>query len=70
MLKKGINIIDLVQQEMVSVFDDTDFNELEEQTKKQKIWERYNNLKNSEVQQRIDLFVDKSPNILKPIIQN
>ena len=55
---------------MVSVFDDTDFNELEEQTKKQKIWERYNNLKNSEVQQRIDLFVDKSPNILKPIIQN
>ncbi|MBL87751.1 MAG: hypothetical protein CMO82_13995 [Winogradskyella sp.] len=70
MLEKGINIIALVQQEIVKIFGNKDFNELEEQTKNQKILEFYKSLKNSEVQQRMRLFVAKSPDILKPILQS
>lgn len=70
MLEKGINIIALVRQEIDKVFDNIDFNELDEETKNQKIWELYKNLKNSEVQQRMRLFVAKSPDILKPILQS
>ena len=70
MLEKGINIIALVQQEIDKVFGNKDFNDLDEQTKNQKIWELYKNLKNSEVQQRMRLFVAKSPDILKPILQS
>ena len=70
MLSKDINIMDLVQEEITKVFDNEDFNELEELTKKQKIWELYKNLKNSEVQQRMRLFVSKSSDILKPMLQN
>ncbi|HIB36338.1 Eco57I restriction-modification methylase domain-containing protein, partial [Mesonia sp.] len=69
MLEKGINIIALVQQEIHKILSSIDFNELGDQTKNQKIWELYKNLKNSEVQQRMRLFVSKSPDILKPILQ-
>ncbi|MDY0779964.1 Eco57I restriction-modification methylase domain-containing protein [Tenacibaculum sp. IB213877] len=70
MLEKGINIIASVQQEIDKVFGNKYFNDLDEQTKNQKIWELYKNLKNSEVQQRMRLFVAKSPDILKPILQS
>ena len=62
--------MNLVQEEITKIFDNEDFNELEELTKKQKIWELYKNLKNSEVQQRMRLFVSKSSDILKPMLQN
>ena len=69
MLEKNINILDLVQQEINKVFDEIDFQDLAEQIKTQRIWELYKILKNSEVQQRMRLFVTKSPEILKPILQ-
>ncbi len=70
MVEKRINIIALVQQEIDKFFSDVDFNELDEQTKNKKIWKLYKGLKNSEAQQRMRLFVTKSPDILKPILQS
>ncbi|WP_271406468.1 Eco57I restriction-modification methylase domain-containing protein [Tenacibaculum soleae] len=70
MLEKGINIIDLVQEEITNIFGESGFKDFDEPTKKRKVWELYKNLKNSEVQQRMRLFVAKSPDILKPILQS
>jgi hypothetical protein len=70
MLKKGINIIDLLQQEIIKLFGETNFSDLEESLINQKIWELYKSLKNSEVQQRMRSFVTKSPEILKLILQS
>jgi|25_taG_2_1085351.scaffolds.fasta_scaffold00676_9 hypothetical protein len=70
MLTKNINVIDLAFIEIDKVFGNKDFNDLDEQTKNQKIWELYKTLKSSEVQQRMRLFVAKSPDILKPILQS
>ena len=68
--EKAINIIDLVLEEITNIFGELDIKDLDNPTKKQKIWELYKNLKNSEVQQRMRLFVAKSPDILKPILQS
>jgi len=70
MVDKGINIIDLVQIELDKIFENIDSDNLEVESKKQEIWELYKSLKNNQVQQRLRLFVTKSPDILKPILQN
>ncbi len=70
MYEKGINIKGLVQQQIANVFKESNLNILEELHKKQKIWMLYQNLKKSEVQQRMRLFVSKSPEILKIILQS
>jgi hypothetical protein len=70
MFDKGLNIIDLLQNEINKIFGELDFKDFDEATKKQKIWELYKHLKNSKVQQRMRLFVAKSPDILKPILQS
>lgn len=70
MFNKGLNIVDLLHNEIDKIFGELDFKDFDEPAKKQKIWELYKNLKNSEVQQRMRLFVAKSPDILKPILQS
>jgi len=70
MNEREINIIGLLQTQIKNIFGDNEIEDLEEQSKKQKIWEFYKNLKNSEVQQRMRLFVTKSPDVLKPILQS
>jgi len=70
MLSKEIAILDLVKNEVVTVFGDSDFEQLELENEKERILKLYNNLKDGEVQKRMRQFVSKSPEVLKPIIQH
>lgn len=69
MKEKGINIIDDVKKYIDESGLNQDFENIEEEIKKQKIWELYKTLKESTVNDRMRQFVAKSPDILKPIIQ-
>jgi hypothetical protein len=70
MKEKGINIIDDVKKYIDASGLNKDFENINDEIKKQKIWELYKTLKESEVQQKMKMFVVKSPNILKPILQS
>jgi adenine-specific DNA-methyltransferase len=70
MKEKGINIIDDVKNYIDASGLNQDFENIEEEIKKQKIWELYKTLKESTVNDRMRQFVAKSPDILKPIIQS
>ena len=70
MVEKGINIIELVDVMYKLHFKNTSIENHNSENKKILINEFYKILKNSEVQQRMRLFVSKSPEILKPILQN
>ena len=70
MKEKGINIITDVRNFIENSSLTNDFENINEDIKKQKIWELYKNLKDSLVQQKMRMFVVKSPDILKPILQS
>jgi diaminopimelate decarboxylase len=67
---KGINIITDVRNFIENSSLTNDFENINEDIKKQKIWELYRNLKESTVNDRMRQFVAKSPDILKPILQS
>lgn len=69
MKEKGINIIDDVKKYIDDSTLNKDFENIDVEIKKQKIWELYKTLKESTVNDRMRQFVAKSPDILKPIIQ-
>lgn len=66
---KGINIIDDVKKYIAESGLNKNFENINEEIKKQKIWEFYKALKESIVNDKMRQFVAKSPDILKPIIQ-
>ena len=69
MKEKGINIIDDVKKYIDESGLNQDFENIDVEIKKQKIWELYKTLKESTVNDRMRQFVAKSPDILKPILQ-
>ena len=69
MKEKGINIIDDVKKYIDESGLNQDFENIDDEIKKQKIWELYKTLKESTVNDRMRQFVAKSPDVLKPIIQ-
>ncbi len=68
MHSKQINVLDLVQAAIHKVFGN--FENVDLTKEQDKIWQLYNKLKDSEVQKRMRMFVSKSPEVLKPIIQH
>lgn len=70
MKEKGINIIDDVKSAIVKSGLANDFENLDEEVKKQKIWELYKEMSTGTVQVKMTDFITKSPDILKPILQN
>ena len=70
MQSKNIAILNLVKEEIATVFGNSDFEKIDFTNEQEKIWQFYNNLKDGEVQKRMRQFVSKSPEVLKPIIQH
>ncbi|MCJ1805729.1 Eco57I restriction-modification methylase domain-containing protein [Flavobacterium covae] len=70
MKEKGINIIDDVKSAIVKSGLANDFENLDEEVKKQKIWELYKEMSTGTVQVKMTDFITKSPDILKPILQS
>ena len=69
MKEKGINILDDVKKYINESGLNQNFENTDNEIKKQKIWELYKTLKESTVNDRMRQFVAKSPDILKPILQ-
>ena len=70
MQERGITILDLVQEAIQKHFgEDFDSEQLKVTEHREKIHQLYLSLKEGEVQKRMRDFVSKSPDILKPIIQ-
>jgi hypothetical protein len=70
MKEKGINIIDDVRNFIENSSLTNDFENLNEDIKKQKIWELYKTMSTGIVQVKMTDFITKSPDILKPILQS
>ena len=70
MKEKGINIMDDVKKYMDASGLTQDFENIDEELKKQKIWELYKTMSTGQVQVKMTDFVTKSPDILKPILQS
>lgn len=70
MKEKGINIIDDVKSAIEKSDLANDFENLDEEVKKQKIWELYKEMSTGTVQVKMTDFITKSPDILKPILQS
>lgn len=70
MKEKGINIIDEVKNYFENSELNNDFENIEEEIKKQKIWELYKKMSTGIVQVKMTDFITKSPDILKPILQS
>lgn len=70
MKEKGINIIDDVKKYIDESGLNQDFENIEEEIKKQKIWELYKKMSTGIVQVKMTDFITKSPDILKPILQS
>ncbi|MCO6147385.1 Eco57I restriction-modification methylase domain-containing protein [Flavobacterium sp. NRK1] len=70
MEEKDINIIDDVKNYLQKSGLTEDFEKINEETKKQKIWELYKEMSTGIVQIKMTDFVTKSPEILKPILQS
>lgn len=66
----NIEIINDVKNYLNQIEITQNFEYFAEQDKVNKVWELYTILKESDVQQKMIMFVVKSPNILKPILQN
>lgn len=70
MKEKGINIITDVRNFIENSSLTNDFENLNEDIKKQKIWELYKSMSTGIVQVKMTDFITKSPDILKPILQS
>ncbi|NQZ77194.1 MAG: hypothetical protein HRT61_14005, partial [Ekhidna sp.] len=65
----GIDITDIVKSNILEVFGTTNLEGEELKTRTDSILKLYDQLKDGEVQKRMRQFVSKSPDILKPVIQ-
>ncbi|PXY39153.1 restriction endonuclease subunit M [Flavobacterium cheongpyeongense] len=70
MKENGINIIDDVKNHLEQSGINDSFESLNEELKKQKIWELYKAMSTGVVQVKMTDFATKSPDILKPILQS
>lgn len=70
MKEKGINIIDDVKGYLEQSGINDSFESLNDEIKKQKIWELYKTMSTGIVQVKMTDFATKSPDILKPILQS
>lgn len=70
MKEKGINIIDDVKKYIDESGLNQDFENIDDEIKKQKIWELYKKMSTGFVQVKMTDFITKSPDILKPILQS
>jgi len=72
MKKRKIDILQFVEQDIAKVIQDRDFETLSDSQKKQVIAELHKRWSdpNSEILKRINSFAEKSPEILKPILES
>jgi len=70
--EKQINILEYVEKDLLEVLKGTEFEELADDKKEkglENLYQRWSNSQ-SEIQKRISLFKERSPDILKPILES